>query len=69
MRQVTFQMHGITDPEAWDLELAEWMACIQDYDGKAVARVEDCGGYYDVHFPDGHYILGVSGYHLSPQLP
>ena len=68
MVERTFHTHGVTDPDAWDLELAEYLCCIADYDGKPISRVVDCGdGWYDLHFSDGHEIPGVAGFHIQPE--
>lgn len=71
MRQLTFTTMGLDDPECWDLDgLAEYLCCIADYDGKTISRVEPDGyGYWDIHFPDGHYILGVADSHIIGDLP
>ena len=68
MSQRTFRIHGITDPDAWDCEIAEYMCCIEEYDGKAISRITASGdGWYDIHFEDGHEIPGVAGFHIQPE--
>lgn len=63
-----FYTHGVDDPEAWDCDVAEYMSCIEAYDGHEVTRYDcDEQGYYDVYFEDGHYIPGVAGFHLYPE--
>ena len=67
MTKYIFRTHGLDDPEAWDCDVAEYMCCIESYDGAEADRIElDNDGYCDVYFPDGHYILGVAGFHLEP---
>ena len=70
MSKPIFKTQGLDDPEAWDCELAEYMCCIESYDGATVDRIELCDdGYCDIFFPDGHYILGVASFHLDPPPP
>ena len=64
----TFSTMGLDDPEAWDCDVAEYMCCIESYEGQETSRIELCDdGYYDLHFPDGHVIPGVAGFHLDPE--
>ncbi len=67
MTKHIFRTHGLDDPEAWDCDATEYLGCIESYDGSEANRIElEEDGYYNIYFPDGHYILGVAGFHLEP---